>query len=268
MTGQRDGWLAALRARADQPPARLRVPLWAGDACIGSVEPDLFPRALPASRIGPQGWVSENGDGDAGWRVAGDLTATLSHVAFALRDAGLAHAWRDEQLAVRAGDGPLLGTVERGVVRQLGIATRAVHLVGYAPDGRMWVQQRAFSKPNDPGLWDTLVGGMVPATDTVPVALGRETWEEAGLRMSQLQDVTHGGRIAIRRSSGSHAGYVDEQIDWYRCIVPSTLAPANLDGEVEQFVLMPPDELRARLPQEHFTTEASLIIAATGVFEG
>jgi len=27
----------------------------------------------------------------------------------------------------------------------------------------IWVQQRALDKANDPGLWDTLMGGMVSA---------------------------------------------------------------------------------------------------------
>ena len=72
-----------------------------------------------------------------------------------------------------------IGQVERGAVRPLGIATQAVHLVGHAADGRIWVQQRALNKANDPGLWDTLMGGMVSAADTVATALVRETWEEA-----------------------------------------------------------------------------------------
>ena len=47
-----------------------------------------------------------------------------------MREAGVAHAWRDEQLAVTDAQGRTLGTVERAVVRPLGITTFAVHLVG------------------------------------------------------------------------------------------------------------------------------------------
>jgi hypothetical protein len=71
-----------------------------------------------------------------------------------LRAARRCGPWRDEQLRGRH-PGQRLGTVERGAVRVLGLATQAVHLVGVAPDGRHWVQQRALDKPNDPGLWDT-----------------------------------------------------------------------------------------------------------------
>ena len=61
-----------------------------------------------------------------------------------------------------------------------------MHLSGRSPDGRTWVQQRALDKANAPGLWDTLMGGMVSAQDTMDTALARETWEEAGLHLDAL----------------------------------------------------------------------------------
>jgi len=137
-------------------------------------------------------------------------------------------------------------------------------MVGFAPDGRVWLQQRAMSKANDPGMWDTLMGGMVSAADTLQTALARETWEEAGLRLDALEAITHGGRITTRRPStdGRGAGYVVEHIDWYHCVVPVDMEPVNQDGEVAQFGLWEPREVLARMPQEHFTTEAALILAA------
>jgi hypothetical protein len=63
-----------------------------------------------------------------------------------LRTQGRCGPWRNEQLDVHGQDGALVATVERGAVRVLGVATQAVHLVGSAPDGRMWVQQRALNK--------------------------------------------------------------------------------------------------------------------------
>ena len=263
-------WLAKLRAQADQPPLAPRVPLWAGAAMIGSVEPGFLRHALPASAIGPRGWVDAvTRDGASGWVVGGDVTATLARVADALREAGFVHAWRDEQLAVRDAGGNVIGSVERGVVRQLGIATHAVHLVGRAPDGRHWVQQRSLTKANDPGLWDTLMGGMVPASDTLLRALARETWEEAGLRLEQLQRVTHGGRVTTRRPSGEgSAGYVVEFVDWYQCVVPEGLVPVNQDGEVSQFALVSTAEARSLLQREEFTTEAALVFVAAEGIEG
>jgi 8-oxo-dGTP pyrophosphatase MutT (NUDIX family) len=255
-------WLAALHARADRPPRRPRVPLWAGDARIGSVEADFFRQAgLPAGLIG-----ETSRGGERGWQVNGDLTASLQELAAALRAAGLAHVWRDEQLAVTDEGGRRLGTVERAVVRPLGITTFAVHLVGLSPDGRHWVQQRSLTKANDPGLWDTLMGGMIPATDSVAQALERETWEEAGLKLDQLAQLRRCGRVSIHRpTTEPGAGYVVEHIDWFRCIVPDGVAPENQDGEVAQFKLMDGLDVLARLERDEFTIEAALILVDAGL---
>jgi 8-oxo-dGTP pyrophosphatase MutT (NUDIX family) len=258
-------WLAALRADSRQTPLRPRLPLLAGDAVIGSVEPDLLSRIeLPPLPDGRKQLSKEGRPEGAAWHLRGEAMAGLNALALALREAGLAHAWRDEQLAVTDPQGRRVGTVERAVVRVLGIATHAVHLVGQAEDGRFWVQQRALSKANDPGLWDTLMGGMVSSADTLASALERETWEEAGLKFDALQNIIRGGHLDIRRpcADGQGTGYVVEHIDWYHCTVPDGLAPLNQDGEVERFVLMDRNEVLQKMQQNEFTAEAALIHAA------
>lgn len=257
-------WLRKLRAGAIVPPLRPRVPLWAGESVIGSVEPGFFHKlALHAMTDGHHPLLKEEHPGGLGWRLMGDVTTSLNKVAVALHEAGLAGAWRDEQLAVPDQFGHRKGTVERAAVRPLGITTLAVHLVGQSPDGRFWVQQRAFNKSNDPGLWDTLMGGMVSAADTVETALVRETWEEAGLHTAELQGMRYGGQLTTRRPStdGKGAGYVVEDIDWYICTVPEGMVPDNQDGEVEQFRLMEAEDLLQALQRGEFTTEAALIFA-------
>ena len=250
-------WRERLQARADAPPLRPRVPLWWQAHRIGSVEPDLFARA------GLAGDVLLQAAGDGGWRIGGDLGASLQHVAQVLRDTGLAHTWRNEQLAVRAVDGTVLGTVERAVTRALGIATQAVHLTATAPDGRVWLQQRAFDKPSDPGLWDTLVGGTVPASDGLEQALARETWEEAGLRLSQLEGLRHGGRVETRRPFAEQPhGYVVETLDWYAGTLPQGVVPCNQDGEVAAFECLEAGEVARRLQQDACTIDAALVLLA------
>ncbi|SFB80520.1 Isopentenyldiphosphate isomerase [Polaromonas sp. OV174] len=256
-------WLRRLQAAASQAPLRPRVPLWAGDAVIGSVETDFLRQiALQPLLDGRNPLLKEEYSEQAGWRLLGDVTSGLNRVATALHEAGLAGAWRNEQLAVSDPSGQRQGTVERAAVRPLGIVTQAVHLVGQTPEGSVWVQQRALDKANDPGLWDTLMGGMVAAADTLETALARETWEEAGLRIVELQAMRYGGRLSICRPSqdGRGAGYVSEHIDWYVCTVPDGLTPDNQDGEVAQFCLMDKGQLLAALQRDEFTLEAALIL--------
>ncbi|MFT3719974.1 NUDIX hydrolase [Pseudorhodoferax sp.] len=246
------GWRAALLARTNQPPRAPRVPLTWDGRTIGSVEPAV-PLALGGALLCREG---------GGYAVPGDLSTGLERLALALRAAGLAHAWRDEQLAVCDTHGVPLASVERAVVRVLGIATRAVHLVGFDARGRVWLQLRASSKANDPGKWDTLMGGMVGARDTLETALERETWEEAGLRLEQLLDLQAGGWLEQRRPAedGTRHGYLVEATLWSRCVLPDGVQPRNQDGEVERFECVAPAEVVARLQQDLFTDEAALVL--------
>ncbi|HUR88046.1 MAG TPA: NUDIX domain-containing protein [Ramlibacter sp.] len=247
-------WLAQLAQRVDVAPRAPRVALLAGDARIGSVEPELLSGLqLPASVVREQAGA---------WQVQADLQTSLDAIATAMRDAGIAHSWRNEQLAVTDEAGRRLATIERAAVRPLGITTFAVHLAGMTREGRHWVQQRALTKATDPGLWDTLMGGMVPASDSLEAALERETWEEAGLRMSQLERLSHAGRVLTRRPSVDYAGgFIVEWLDWYRCVVPAGIEPRNQDGEVERFALLDDAELARRLLGEDFTLEAAWVLS-------
>ena len=251
---QRGGsdWRAAAHAAADLPPAVPRAPLWLDGHAVGSIEPAL------AARLVDAGLPLAASDDGLGWRIAGPADASLATIAHWLHEQGLSARWRDERLAVTSANGSALAAVERAVVRVLGITTRAVHLVGFAPDGRIWVQQRAFDKAVDPGLWDTLMGGQVSAGESIEETLERETQEEAGLAVADLVDVRHTDRISVRRPVAR--GYVIEHVEVFEATVPAQLVPANQDGEVERFECLALPALLERLAAGAFSLEATLIL--------
>ena len=262
-----DQWLAGARHEAQRPPAQPRQPLVVAGQVIGSVA-EGFLHQISLQRLLDKRYalsINERDGAPAWWLQGppGSATDALNTLAAALRDEGLCGPWRDEQLAVCNAAGEVVATVERGAVRVLGITTRAVHLVGLAPDGRMWVQKRSMQKPNNPGLWDTLMGGMVSAADSLPEALARETWEEAGLRIGDLHHVTRGGHVDFSRPSreGGGVGYMLERIDWFSAEVPEGMEPCNQDGEVDRFDLLPIPEVHEQVAQGQFTLEAGLVIA-------
>lgn len=261
-------WRAALAAEGDQPPLRPRLPLRMGPHIIGSVEVDYLEKiSQPASSALRDLLEKETCEQGLAWRMSGVGTSALGQLADALlaaRAGRVAQHWRTEQLAVCNEFDQQVATVERGVVRPLGIATRAVHLVGRTVDGRFWVQQRAASKATHPLCWDTLMGGMVSAADTVDTALARETWEEAGIRVAEVTAMRRGGKLTMRKPSGDAAdnGYVVEQVDWFDCVLPEAMVPVNQDGEVAQFELLDKRTLVSRLEQNEFTTEAALVLVA------
>ena len=179
-------------------------------------------------------------------------TATTADRLFASR-------WRNELLSVTDQAGNAVACIERAAVRPLGITTHAVHLIAHAPNGDAWVQQRALDKATDPGLWDTTMGGLVSAGESIGQTLARETWEEAGLHIEALQDVAPRGRFTVRRPVDN--GYMVEHIHVYSATVPAGLAPLNQDGEVVAFECVPREVLTQRLLAGQFTLEAGLILA-------
>ena len=254
-------WLAAARAHANRPTLRMRMPFVVDGEDVGSVETVVMDRIAEHLPGGHRLFFH-----DAAWHLQsanGNATEAMNTLAQAMRELGLNGPWRNEQLVVRNEDGKRIGTIERGLVRPLAIATCAVHLIGTAPDGRMWVQQRAFNKANNPGMWDTLMGGMVSAADTLEHALERETWEEAGLRIADLQSLRHGGHVDFQQPAEeeNNAGYMRERIDWFSAVVPAHIEPANQDGEVERFELWTTAVAHEHLARGEFTPEASLLLA-------
>ena len=247
-------WLQGLRARADQAPlaARDALHVVASAHAIGSIETALADRMAAAGL--PIVAVS------SGWCLTGTpANAAFARIAEWLRAQGLASAWRDELLSVTDAAGVSVGAIERAAVRPLGIATHAAHLVGWAEQGGVWVQQRALDKATDSGQWDTLVGGLVAANERVDDALIRETWEEAGLRIAALRDVTACGRLTVRRPLSN--GYMVEHIHVHEAVIPAQFTPLNQDGEVAAFECLSTAELHGRLHAGLFTLEATLILA-------
>lgn len=212
---------------------------------VGSVHPVLWPQLA------------------AHWPLHGGATEALARLARHLRAHGQAGTWRDELVTVRSPSGLELTSVERGVVRVLGIRTQAVHLVGFAPDGRVWLQQRAFDKADDPGRWDTLVGGLMAHGEPIADTLQRETWEEAGLQLHTLVDLRRGGTFEVTKpgTDGGGMGHVWETIHWFTAVLPVGMTPFNQDGEVERFEALVPDAVRDRILAGECTDEAAWILA-------
>jgi 8-oxo-dGTP pyrophosphatase MutT (NUDIX family) len=251
-------WLQRLALQAQQPPPRPRLALcWHGQA-VGSVQPEWL--SLMAAAGGSRFFEASSSQ----VHCMAEDSAGLAELAQFMRHAQLAGPWRNELLSVVNDEGHELGQIERAAVRPLGLQTQAVHLVGQCPDGSVWVQQRALNKPNDPGMNDTLMGGMVSANDGLAGALARETWEEAGLHLTQLQQLRFGGSLSVQQatSDAGGMGYMRETLHWYACTLPEGVLPCNQDGEVHSFERLGRSELVQRLEEGRFTLEAALVLAA------
>lgn len=151
---QPPSWLAAARTAMQSPPRKPRLPLWVNGQAVGSLVEHFLIETGIAGRLGGDALLSKRErSGTAVWLLESptqNATALMGRLADALRDAGRSGPWRNEQLAVQAVDGSRIGTVERGAVRVLGIATLAVHLVGVAPMGACGCSSARPTRPTTP----------------------------------------------------------------------------------------------------------------------
>jgi 8-oxo-dGTP pyrophosphatase MutT (NUDIX family) len=177
----------------------------------------------------------------------------LAHAAERLRAAGMISGWRDEVLSV---GNPPLAVVERAACRPLGITTEAVHLNAYVTADTLLVSRRAAHKQIDPGLWDNLVGGMVPAGETLEQALVREAWEEAGLQLDRVR-LERGRSFQVRRSVPE--GLQSEIIYTYDALLPPDLQLKNRDGEVDAIDARKVEDIVAAIERDEFTLESALV---------
>ena len=155
-----------------------------------------------------------------------------------------------------------VAAVERAAVRPHGIASQAVHRIVCDERHRVWVRQRAFDKATNPGRWDTTVGGLVAAGESARLALARETWEEAGLHVADLQGLAPMRSVTVRRPAAE--GFVVEHIDLLEATMLARLPLANQDDEVkrfdrfERFGCLDTKALVERLHADAFTPEAGM----------
>lgn len=249
--------------RATQTPIQGSLPLFIGGERCGW----LFPGAAQALS-GFQGVELSSNSAHFGENLpSGELlNALLAEIALRLRTAGCTPGWRNELLDVWAQDkDPLtippkrVAAIERGVMRPLGLMTQAVHLSGWSEDGRLWVARRALTKATDPGMWDTLVGGLVGNLEAPEFALERESDEEAGLDAPDIVARTPLRTIAHMKRRLPE-GFQMEAVLTCECVLAPHVKPSNRDGEVMEIQLLDTETLYKLLKEDAFTLEASIVI--------
>lgn len=186
------------------------------------------------------------------------LNRVLADLTEALKDTGCLRAWRNELLDV-IGEGQRLAVIERAAMRPLGLLTKAVHLNAWTPDGCLWIARRADTKSTDPGMWDTLVGGLATAGESLDASLLRESHEEAGLSAADLQGRSK-LRIILRMHRRLPEGYQVEDTLVSDCVLAQAVNPVNLDGEVSEIRCLPLDEVWEMIQADAFTYEAELVL--------
>ncbi len=235
-----------------------RVPFAVQGRPVGSVA-----RAhLAALKAWPQ-WLAVSADGVDFTAPADARDAAFAAMNAALREQGLVVAWRDEVFPLLDPEtlAPL-ARFERASARFWGTLTLGAHATGWVAgaEGRpqsLWIARRSFTKATDPGLFDNLVGGGVPAGQTPHEALVREGFEEAGLAPHELAPARAGSVIRLARDIPE--GFQHEWIYSHDLQLPAGRVPQNQDGEVHDFTLMPVAKALEVAAGDGMTVDAALV---------
>ena len=140
------------------------------------------------------------------------------------------------------GEDQVIRTITRREMRQRRCLHRAVYIAVSDPVGRIWVQRRSPFKDYCPGMLDACAGGVVSSGEDYDRAAVRELAEETGITGEAL--VPCGVRLLQARGGGVFGGI-------YFLRTASRCLP--LDGEVTEYLLMTPGEIRQR--REEFTPD-------------
>lgn len=251
--GRRGPWPALQAAGHAVVP---RVPFTVRGTVVGSVARahlDALREFSTALRVSPERVEA----------LAADPTAALADVNRALHAQGLVRAWRDEIFSV---PDPRtlrpLARIERGAARFWGTLTFGAHATGFVrgTDGavsHLWIAQRSPHKATDPGLFDNLIGGGVPADQTPHEALVREGFEEAGLGPAELRGARAGPVLRLQRDIAE--GFQHEWLFSFDLELPAGRVPVNQDGEVAGFSRMSVAEALACAVGRGMTVDAALV---------
>jgi len=246
---------ARLRARAQQPAPRDGLPVLMQGHEVGVASPEVasfLASATPHFELVDYRLQLLDEGLDAARR-----SALLHDCAVRLRDAGLLRGWRDELLDIRPAPAAApIATIERAACRTLGITTVAVHLNAFTSAGELIVARRALHKQIDPGLWDNLVGGMVPAGESEEQALQREAQEEAGLDLAPIA-LVRGGHVHVTRPVPE--GFQSEIVQVFDTVLADDMELRNQDGEVAAIERRPVSLVLEAIERDEFTLESALV---------
>lgn len=115
----------------------------------------------------------------------------------------------------------LIGQASRGSLHRYGLRHRAVHILVFDLEGRLFLQFRAGQKDQYPRHWDTSAAGHVSPCESYPAAAARELAEELGIQ-ADLSWV-------LGVAAGADTGW--EHIGLFCC--QTALEPRLDPGEIE-----------------------------------
>lgn len=155
-----------------------------------------------------------------------------------------------------------LATVDRAVSGVLGLISFGQHLNGYVEqDGKlmMWIARRSNTKGFAAGKLDHIVAGGLPYGISLTENLLKECHEEAYME-ADIAKTAHAVGFITYKHEYQRGGKRDI-IYCYDIALPESFTPRCNDGEVEEFYLMPVEEVMHIVQTSHeFKSNCNLVL--------
>lgn len=174
-----------------------------------------------------------------------ERTEAVGLVMKQLEGKGLITGWRDELFPVKEKfeDRPAF-LLERAAVPHFGIKAYGVHVNGFVKDPSgtefLWVARRSMSKPTFPGMLDHMVAGGQGDIGCMNNVI-KEAQEEAGIPRELAKNAKSVGAVSYQMKVPE--GVKRDVLYTYDLELPRDFVPRAVDGEVEQFMLWPMEEV-------------------------
>jgi isopentenyldiphosphate isomerase len=128
-----------------------------------------------------------------------------------------------ELLSVVDENDSIIDTCPRHIIHATGLRHRAVHILVFNDEARLFLQKRSMKKDLNGGLWDTSAAGHVDAGEDYDISAVREVEEELGISAAHTLEPLF--KLPATAAIGM------EFIQVYRCIHngPFILAADEID---------------------------------------
>jgi 8-oxo-dGTP pyrophosphatase MutT (NUDIX family) len=152
--------------------------------------------------------------------------------------------------------------MDRSISTLLGILSFGQHLNGYVKDKdglKMWIGRRSYTKGYENGKLDHIVAGGLPYGISLEENLQKECYEEAGIVESLAQKAKSVG--FVRYNYDYELGGKEDILYCYDLELSPEFKPFCTDGEVEEFYLMPIEEVADIVKNsDEFKSNCNLVI--------
>lgn len=196
-------------------------------------------------------------------RTEAERTQAFDHAArIMVRDWG-APSLKGElyPVAARWGQSPLM-KMDRSMVALFGVPSHGVHVNGVLRKEtglHLWIGRRALDKSVAPGKLDNMIAGGQPHNLSLMDNLVKEAAEEADVPELLARTARPVGMISYVRED--EWGLRPDVMFCFDLDVPLDFTPVNTDGEISEFIVMPVEDVAARVRDtQDFKLNVNLVI--------